>query len=183
MPAIPERLRPGDTVALIAPASAPPIQPPWIARSQCWKPWASASSSVETPGSGGATWPAMTGNARAISCACSPTAVCRLSFVCGAAMERPGFCHSWIIKPSRPTQKIFVGCSDITSLHGALSLNSRLLTFHGPMPASDFLRKDCPDFSRASLLRVLMEPKAAGRRAAGILRENRRGSPARQSFG
>jgi len=61
----------------------------------------------------------------------------------------------------RANPKIFVGYSDITSLHCAFSKKTNLLTFHGPMLHSDFCKKDMPDFTLQSFLKTLMRPYAA----------------------
>ncbi len=50
--------------------------------------------------------------------------------------------------------KVFVGYSDITSLHIALNKYADLVTFHGPMAASD-IAGDFSDFSRDSLLNAI----------------------------
>lgn len=50
--------------------------------------------------------------------------------------------------------KLFIGYSDITALHTAILQNSGLATIHGPMAASD-LARDCENYTRESLLRVL----------------------------
>ena len=63
--------------------------------------------------------------------------------------------------------KIFVGYSDITSLHSALLVKSKLISFHGPMLNSDFARDDMPAFTTQSFLRMLMRPDAYGDIAAG----------------
>ncbi len=67
----------------------------------------------------------------------------------------------------RANPKILVGYSDITSLHCALLVNSGLVSFHGPMLNSDFLKKDFPDFTLQSFLRTLIKPSAAGSICAG----------------
>ncbi|KAA8922117.1 LD-carboxypeptidase [Thermoplasma sp.] len=49
----------------------------------------------------------------------------------------------------RDHPKIFVGYSDITALHLALNARASLITFHGPMPAADpdkFSKNDFKDF-------------------------------------
>ena len=58
--------------------------------------------------------------------------------------------------------KIFVGYSDITSLHCALLVKSNLISFHGPMLSSDFARDDVPDFTLKSFLRTLTQPSPPG---------------------
>jgi muramoyltetrapeptide carboxypeptidase len=62
----------------------------------------------------------------------------------------------------RRNTKIFIGFSDVTSLHCAFLKKSGLISFHGPMAASHFIRKEFPDFSLRSFLRTLMEPAPPG---------------------
>ncbi len=58
--------------------------------------------------------------------------------------------------------KIFVGYSDITSLHCAFLLKANLLSFHGPMLNSDFCKEHFPRFTLDAFLRTLTEPRAPG---------------------
>ncbi len=51
--------------------------------------------------------------------------------------------------------KIFVGFSDITSLHCAFLTKAKLVSFHGPMLVSDFASKELPDFTKISFLETL----------------------------
>ena len=44
----------------------------------------------------------------------------------------------------RANPKIFIGYSDITSLHCAFLVKSNLVSFHGPMLNSDFVKRTCP---------------------------------------
>src|SRR5208283_4209765 len=62
----------------------------------------------------------------------------------------------------RRNPKIFVGYSDITTLHCAFLAKASLVSFHGPMLNSDFARPDMPEFTRQSFLRTVMQPAAAG---------------------
>ena len=62
----------------------------------------------------------------------------------------------------RDHPKVFVGFSDITSLHCAFLKKSGLLSFHGPMTASNLIKKDCPAYSRESLWRTITMPEAPG---------------------
>lgn len=55
----------------------------------------------------------------------------------------------------RAHPKIFVGYSDITSLHAAFLKQAGLISFHGPMLNSDFAFKDLPHFTVQSFLRTL----------------------------
>ncbi|AOY75045.1 S66 peptidase family protein [Clostridium formicaceticum] len=50
--------------------------------------------------------------------------------------------------------KVFVGYSDITALHLAINQKCHLVTFHGPMAASDFAG-DMEDFTRVSFLKAV----------------------------
>lgn len=63
--------------------------------------------------------------------------------------------------------KVFVGYSDITSLHCAFLVKSNLISFHGPMLNSDFAHDDMPAFTTQSFLRTLMRPEPYGDIAAG----------------
>ena len=58
--------------------------------------------------------------------------------------------------------KIFVGCSDITSLLCALLKKAELLSFHGPMLQSDCLKPAPPEFTRQRCWQTLMHPVAPG---------------------
>jgi muramoyltetrapeptide carboxypeptidase len=62
----------------------------------------------------------------------------------------------------RANAKIFIGYSDITSLHCAFLMKSNLVSFHGPMLNSDFIKKDFPDFTLQSFLKTLMQARAPG---------------------
>jgi muramoyltetrapeptide carboxypeptidase len=62
----------------------------------------------------------------------------------------------------RANPKIFIGYSDITSLHLAFLKKSNLVSFHGPMLNSDFIKKDMPVFALNSFLRTLGRPEPAG---------------------
>ena len=61
----------------------------------------------------------------------------------------------------RANPKIFLGYSDITALHVALLREAELVTFHGPMPSTEWT--DFDDFSRESMLRALTDPAPLGR--------------------
>jgi len=56
--------------------------------------------------------------------------------------------------------KLFIGYSDITALHTVFLQKCGLATVHGPMATSDLLDGD--DFTKTSLLRVLMDPTPLG---------------------
>lgn len=55
----------------------------------------------------------------------------------------------------RNNPKVFIGYSDITALHIAFTQISGLVTYHGPMAASDIIG-DFDGFSKDSLLKIIM---------------------------
>jgi muramoyltetrapeptide carboxypeptidase len=62
----------------------------------------------------------------------------------------------------RANPKILVGYSDITSLHSALLVKIGLVSFHGPMLNSDFIKETMPEFTLRSFLQTLTEARPAG---------------------
>ena len=62
----------------------------------------------------------------------------------------------------RAHPKILIGYSDITSLHCALLTKANLVSFHGPMLNSDLIKTRLPDFTLQSLIRTLSNPEPAG---------------------
>lgn len=58
--------------------------------------------------------------------------------------------------------KIFMGYSDVTALHIALNQRCGLLTFHGPMAASDWANGAMDAFTRENMLRVLTSVHPVG---------------------
>ncbi len=54
--------------------------------------------------------------------------------------------------------KIFLGYSDITTLHLALGRYADLETYHGPMPTTEWIRRDFDEGSRHSLLQTILAP-------------------------
>jgi len=62
----------------------------------------------------------------------------------------------------RSHSKILIGFSDITALHCALLVKSNLISFHGPMLNSDLIKADCPAFTVESLLHTLTRPQPSG---------------------
>jgi len=162
MPIKPPRLNYGDTIAIIAPASAPP-DPKAI------------DHSVEVLEQLGFK-PKLAPNVRK-----------RWGFLAGSDRERAsdlmkmfqdrrvkailcvrgGYGTARLLplldyRAIRANPKIFIGYSDITSLHCAFLEKSNLVSFHGPMLNSDFIRKDFPDFTLRSFLKTLMQPSASG---------------------
>lgn len=58
--------------------------------------------------------------------------------------------------------KIFIGFSDITALHCALQIHSRLVTFHGPTLNTDLTSGNSTGFSLQSLLKTVTQSTAPG---------------------
>lgn len=61
----------------------------------------------------------------------------------------------------RRNPKVFIGYSDITALHIAFNQLSNLITFHGPMAASDMIR-NFSSFSKEHLFKAIMDNEALG---------------------
>lgn len=62
----------------------------------------------------------------------------------------------------RNNPKVFVGYSDITALHIAFNQIAGLVTFHGPMAASDMIR-NFSSFSKEYLFKAIMDNKPMGK--------------------
>lgn len=162
MPIKPPRLCPGDTIGLVAPASAPP-DPKAI------------DQAVEV----------LTRQGFTVKLA--PKARQRWGFLAGSDQDRAGDLMAMFLDPKvkaifcirggygtarllprldyaaiRAHPKILLGYSDITSLHCALLTQANLLSFHGPMLNSDFIKRDMPEFTRQSCWRTLMQAVPPG---------------------
>jgi muramoyltetrapeptide carboxypeptidase len=162
MPIIPDRLTCGDTIGIIAPASAPP-DPKNIDRSVAalerlgFKPKLAPNVRKR--------WGFLAGNDRDRASDLMKMFTDRKvkAIICvrggyGTARLLPRLDYRVI----RANPKVFLGYSDITSLHCAFLVKSNLVSFHGPMLNSDFVKKDLPDFTLQSFLRTLMQPSAPG---------------------
>ena len=158
----PRRLECGDTVGIVAPASAPP-DPKAIDRSVetlerlGFKPKLGLHARKR--------WGYLAGTDRQRAADLMAMFLDRKvkAIICvrggyGTARLLPLLDYSII----RANPKIFVGYSDITSLHSAFLKQAGLVSFHGPMLNSDLNKGDLPDFTRESLLRTLMRPTAPG---------------------
>ena len=158
----PKRLEFGDTIALVAPASAPP-DPKNIDRSV---------AALEKLG---------------FKVKLAPRARRRWGFLAGSDRDRAGDLMKMFTDKRvkaivcirggygsarllnlldyrliRANPKIFVGFSDLTSLHCAFLVKSSLISFHGPMTNSHFIKDDLPKFTLDRFLRTLMNPSAPG---------------------
>ena len=184
MPLIPDRLNYGDTIGIIAPASAPP-DPKNIDRSVAalerlgFKPRLAANVRKR--------WGFLAGNDsdRAGDLMKMFTDRKVKAIIC----VRGGYGTARLLplldfRTIRANPKIFLGYSDITSLHCAFLVKSNLVSFHGPMLNSDFVKKDMPDFTVQSFLRTLMQPSPPGsirdgykQRTVTILRRGKASGP------
>jgi muramoyltetrapeptide carboxypeptidase len=159
---IPKRLHPGDTVALVAPASAPP-DPKAI--DQSIGILETLGFRVRLPRNARKRHGFLAGKDR--ERADDLMRVFADSKVQAVFCVRGGYGTPRLLpfldyRVIRQNPKIFVGYSDMTALHCALLLKANLLSFHGPMLASDFIKPDFTPFSRESFLRILMQPEAYG---------------------
>lgn len=162
MPIKPPRLNYGDTIGIIAPASAPP-DPKAIDRSvealerlgfktklaaNVRKRWGFLAGS-DRERAGDLMKMFMDRKVNAIIC---------IRGGYGTARLLPLLDYDKI----RANAKAFVGYSDITSLHCAFLVRANLISFHGPMLNSDFIKDDLPQFTLQSFLRTLMDREPAG---------------------
>lgn len=159
----PEPLFPGDTLGIVAPASAPPES----------KNVDRAIAELEKLG---------------FKIKIAPHAHKRLGYLAGNDRDRAadlmrmfmdksvnaiicvrgGYGTARLLtrldyKKIRQHAKIFVGYSDITSLHCAFLTHAGMVSFHGPMLNSEFAERDLPEFTLRSFLTTL-----AGRPAEHI---------------
>jgi muramoyltetrapeptide carboxypeptidase len=162
MPLIPARLNYGDTIGVIAPASAPP-DPKSIDRSVAaleqlgFK--ARLAPNVRK------CWGFLAGSDRDRASDLMRMFADRKvkAIICvrggyGTARLLPLLDYQTI----RANPKIFMGYSDITSLHCAFLVKSNLVSFHGPMLNSDFSKKECLGFTLQSFLKTLMQHSPPG---------------------
>lgn len=174
MPLKPPRLNFGDTIGIIAPASAPP-DPKAIDRSITalerlgFKPKLAPNVRKR--------WGFLAGSDRDRAADLMKMFLDRKvnAIICvrggyGTARLLPLLDYRKI----RANAKVFIGYSDITSLHCAFLVKANLISFHGPMLNSDFIKDDIPDFTLRSFIRTLMKPEPAGSIAEGANAEGRR---------
>ncbi len=163
----PPRLEPGATVGIVAPASAPP-DPKAIDQSVAalerlgFKPRLAPNVRKR--------WGFLAGTDR--ERAADLMTMFTNSRVQGIICVRGGYGSGRLLpllnyERIRENPKVLIGYSDITSLHCALLKCSGLVSFHGPMLNSDFIKDDLPEFTRRSFLRALKEPAPIGDIAQG----------------
>jgi muramoyltetrapeptide carboxypeptidase len=162
MPLLPQHLEPGDTVGLVAPASAP-VSADAIDRSLAllqnlgFKPLLGRHArqrhgflaGPDRDRAGDLMRMFNDRRVRGIFCARGGYGTARLL----PLLDYPAI---------RRHPKVLVGFSDITSLQCALLKKSGLVTFHGPMTASCLIKENCSPFTRESLWRTITEPAAPG---------------------
>jgi len=171
MPIKPDRLNYGDTIGIIAPASAP-SDPKNIDRSVAvlerlgFKPKLAPNVRKR--------WGFLAGSDRDRASDLMKMFADRK--VRAILCVRGGYGTSRLLprldyRIIHANPKIFIGYSDITSLHCAFLVKSNLVSFHGPMLNSDFVKKDVPDFTLQSFLKTLMQPSAPGSICDGYKRK------------
>jgi muramoyltetrapeptide carboxypeptidase len=184
MPTKPDRLNYGDTIGIIAPASAPP-DPKNIDRSVAVLERLGFQTRLAP--NVRKRWGFLAGSDRDRASDLMRMFADRKvkAIVCvrggyGTARLLPLLDYRTI----RANPKIFIGYSDITSLHAAFLVKTNLVTFHGPMLNSDFVKPDFPAFTLQSFLKTLMQPSAPGsirdgykRRTVTILRRGMASGP------
>jgi len=184
MPIKPKRLSPGDLVGLVAPASPPP-DPQSV--DGCIASLEHLGFRVKLGPHARKRWGYLAGSdrERAHDLMAMFTDPKIQAVVCvrggyGTARLLPQLDFDTI----RQHPKIFVGFSDITTLHCAFLRVANLVSFHGPMPHSHFMKDDLPEFTRAGFERTLMVAAAPGnlcqnydKKTVTILRRGRARGP------
>jgi len=167
----PRQLKLGDTIGIIAPASPPP-DPQNIDRSVSALERLGFSTKLAAHVRKRRGFLAGTDRERAADLMGmflnrSIKAIICLRGGYGAARLLPRLDYPLI----RAHPKIFVGYSDITSLHCAFLLKAGLVSFHGPMMNSDFVRPDLPKFTGDCFFRTVMNPLPPGSICQGYSRK------------
>lgn len=156
----PERLREGDTVALLAPSSPVSVEE----AAACRRYFEGRGYEVRMSGLVSAVlhgYEAGEPEARAddLNAAFADPGV-KAVFCLRGGNSACRVLEHLDLDTVRANPKIFVGYSDITPFHVLFNQRAELITFHGPMVKSNMLR-DFDAFSRASLDAALsMEPGA-----------------------
>jgi muramoyltetrapeptide carboxypeptidase len=183
----PDRLIAGDTIGIIAPASAPP-DPKNIDLSVAVLD--RLGFKVKLASNARKRWGFLAGSDR--DRAADLMRMFSDSKVKAIVCVRGGYGTARLLprldyRVIRRNPKIFVGYSDITSLHCAFLVEADLISFHGPMLNSDFIKKDFPDFTLESFLKTLMKPSPPGSICRGYKKKTvsilRRGKVSAQLIG
>lgn len=180
----PVRLNPGDTVGIIAPASAPP-DPKSIDHSVAVLEKLGFKTRLAPNVRD--RWGFLAGSDRDRAADLMRMFADRK--IKGIICVRGGYGTARLLplldyQALRANPKIFVGYSDITSLHCAFLKKAGLVSFHGPMLNSDFVKPDFPDFTWQSFCRTLTRAAVPGsicegykKRTVAVLRPGRASGP------
>lgn len=162
MPIKPKRLSPGDTIGLIAPASPPPdaraIDYGVSVIEKLGFKVELGRNARQRQGFLAGTDRERAGDLMSMFADRKVSAIICIRGGYGSARLLPLLDYGLI----RANPKVFVGYSDITSLHFALLKKANLVSFHGPMINSDFIREKLPPFTLASFLRNVMNAEPSG---------------------
>jgi muramoyltetrapeptide carboxypeptidase len=156
----PKRLKTGDTIGVVAPASAPP-DPNNLDRAV--SVLEGLGFQVRLAPNVRRRWGFLAGNDR--ERAADLMGMFTDHGVKAIVCVRGGYGTARLLplldyRTIRTNAKILLGYSDITSLHCALLTKAKLISFHGPMLNSDFAQDTMPDFTLNSFLRSLTQPTA-----------------------
>jgi muramoyltetrapeptide carboxypeptidase len=159
---LPQQLHPGDTIGLIAPASAPP-DPKSIDKAVL--AMEAMGFKVRLARNVRKRWGFLAGSDRDRAADIMQMFADRK--VHGILCVRGGYGTGRLVsrldyRVVRSNSKVFAGYSDITALHCAFLKEADLLTFHSPMATSDFIKEPGSQFARKSFLAVLTQPQPYG---------------------
>jgi muramoyltetrapeptide carboxypeptidase len=168
IPVKPARLRFGDTIGIIAPASAA-ASPEGFARSAAALEKLGFKAKFSTHVRRQLGFLAGTDTERAADLMSMFTDDEVKAIIC----LRGGYGSARILplldfEVIRQHPKIFLGYSDITSLHCALRAQAGLVSFHGPMLLGALENPEIPPFTLDSLLKTIMQPVPAGPISEGL---------------
>src|SRR5688572_23966280 len=158
----PQRLEPGGVIGIVAPASAPP-DPETIDRSvaalERFGFKAKLAPNLRR------RWGFLAGTDRARASDLMQMFADRQ--VKAVLCMRGGYGTARLLplldyRAIRGNPKILVGYSDVTSLHCAMLTKANLISFHGPMLNSDFVKDDMTAFTLQSFMRLLTGPAVPG---------------------
>jgi muramoyltetrapeptide carboxypeptidase len=162
MPVVPARLRQGDMVAVVAPAS-PPHDPENINRSIHLLE--ELGFEVTLGPNVRKRWGYLAGSDR--ERAFDLMEVFSNPAVKGIFCVRGGYGTARLLDlldfgVVRENPKVFVGYSDLTTLLAAFLTKANLVTYHGPFLDSRFFKNPSAEFTRLGLFRAVMETEPLG---------------------
>jgi muramoyltetrapeptide carboxypeptidase len=168
----PPHLKPGDTIGIVAPAS-PPSDPGVIEKSLDFVSRLGFKPKLARNARQRAGFLAGSDRERAADL----MSMFLDRRVSGILCVRGGYGSSRLLplldyRTIRRNPKVFVGYSDITSLHSALLVKAGLVSFHGPMLSSDFIKEDLPAFTTEQFLKIVRQPSPLGSLQRGHAQAN-----------